>query len=174
VKLYETYFEIEQLWEKVADILSGEVKEGPDGFPITPDEALDWVEKALSGIEDARDTKALNIAAMIKNHRADAEALKAEKTRLARRQQAAERTVQWLTRYLEQFIEPGIKLKDSRSTIGWRRSQGVHLAVPAEKLPEEYVRLKREANLSVIKEDLKAGDEVPGATLEERQNIQIR
>lgn len=174
MRLYETYFEMEQLWSKVADILSGDVTEGPDGLPITPEDALDWVEKALSGIEDERDAKALNIAAMIKNHRAEAEALKAEKTRLAKRQQAAERTVQWLARYLEQFIEPGLKLKDSRSTIGWRRSEGVKLTVTPEELPEEYIRIKREANLTLIKEDLKAGDEVLGAVLEERQNIQIR
>ena len=48
------------------------------------------------------------------------------------------------------------------------------MTVPVEQLPDEYVRIKREANLSAIKEDLKAGDEVPGAKLEERQNIQIR
>lgn len=174
MRLYETYFEIEQLWSKVEEILSGDVTEGPDGLPVTPEDALDMVEKALSGIEDERDAKALNIAAMIKNHRAEAEALKTEKTRLAKRQQAAERTVQWLTRYLEQFIEPGLKLKDTRSTIGWRRSEGVKLSVTPEDLPDEYVRIKREANLSAIKDDLKAGDEVPGAVLEERQNLQIR
>lgn len=174
MRLYETYFHIEQLWLKVADILSGDVTEGPDGLPVTPDDALDWVEQALSGIEDERDTKALNIAAMIKNHRAEAEALKSEKTRLAKRQQAAERTVDWLTRYLEQFVEPGVKIKDARSTIGWRRSEGVRLTISPEELPEEYVRIKREANISAIKEDLKAGDDVPGAVLEERQNIQIR
>ena len=174
MRLYETYNQIEDLWAKVADILSGDVTEGPDGLPITPDDALNWVEQALSRIEDERDTKALNIAAMIKNHRAEAEALKVEKTRLAKRQQAAERTIDWLTRYLEQFIEPGLKLKDARSTIGWRRSEGVKLTVGPDDLPEEYVRIKREANLTLIKEDLKAGDDVPGAVLEERQHIQIR
>jgi hypothetical protein len=174
MKLYETYFGLEQLWDEVRDILSGEVTEGPDGLTLSPDDALDWIEQALSRIEDTRDVKALNIAAMIKNHRAEAEALKVEKTRLAKRQQAAERTVQWLTTYLEQFLEPGLKLKDARSTIGWRRSEGVRLTVRPEELPDEYVRIKREANLSAIKEDLKAGDEVPGAVLEERQNIQIR
>lgn len=174
MRLYETYYQIEDLWAKVADILSGDVTEGPDGLPVSPDDALNWVEQALSRIEDERDTKALNIAAMIKNYRAEAEALKVEKTRLAKRQQAAERTIEWLTRYLEQFIEPGIKLKDARSTIGWRRSEGVKLTVGPDDLPEEYVRIKREANLTLIKEDLKAGDDVPGAVLEERQHIQIR
>lgn len=174
MKLYETYFEIEQLWSMVGDILSGEVTEGPDGLPVTPEDALDMVEKALSGIEDERDAKALNIAAMIKNHRAEAEALKSEKARLARRQQAAESTVAWLIRYLEQFIEPGLKLKDARSTIGWRRSEGVKLTVSPDDLPEKFTRIKREANLTAIKEVLKSGNPVPGAMLDERHNIQIR
>jgi len=36
---------------------------------------------------------------------------------------------------------------------------------------DKYTKPKLRAQ---IKEDLKAGDEVPGAVLEERQNIQVR
>lgn len=174
MKLYETYFHLDALWGKFADLLSGEEVIGPNGKSLTEEDALKEIERALSEVEDARDQKALNIAAMIKNYRAEALAIKEEKGRLAKRQQAAERTVSWLTDYLQQFLEPGLKLKDARSTIGWRRSQGVKLTVAADALPEEYVRIRREANLSAIKEDLKNGDEVPGAILEERQNIQVR
>jgi hypothetical protein len=174
MRLYETYAEIERLWETVEGVLTGEITEGPDGLPVTPDTALDCLEDALRKVEDARDSKALTIACMIKNFRADAEAIKAEKMRLAKRQQAAERTVERLTRYLGDFIEPGLKLKDARAAIGWRRSESVVLTVGPDDLPEEYVRIKREADMQRIKADLKAGDDVPGAILEERQNLQIR
>lgn len=174
MRLYETYFQIEQLWSQVEDILTGETTEGPDGLPISPEMALDWIEEALSSIEDERDTKALNIACLIKNFRAEAEALKVEKMRLAKRQQATERTIGRLTHYLEQFLEPGLKLKDSRATIGWRRSEAVLVTLSAEDLPEKYRRVKIEANLNDIKAALKEGDEIEGAVLEERQNIQIR
>ncbi len=174
MKLYETYIQIEQLWETVEGILTGDITEGPDGLPVNPDMALDWLEDALRRIEDVRDTKALNIACLIKNFRADAEALKAEKTRLAKRQQAAERTIERLTSYLTSFIEPGLKLKDARAAIGWRKSESVVLSISPDDLPEEYVRIKREADLRLIKDDLKAGEDVPGASLEERQNLQIR
>lgn len=174
MKLYETYIQIEQLWETVEGILTGEITEGPDGLPVNPDMALDWLEDSLRKVEDERDIKALNIACLIKNFRAEAEALKAEKTRLAKRQQAAERTVERLIQYLGNFIEPGLKLKDARAAIGWRKSESVVLSVSPEDLPEEYVRIKREADLRQIKEDLKAGEDVPGASLEERQNLQIR
>ena len=174
MRLYETYAEIDRLWETVEGVLTGEITEGPDGQPITPDAALDLLEATLRQIEDERDVKALNIACLIKNFRADAEAIKAEKQRLAKRQQATERAVERLVHYLGDFIEPGIKLKNGRAAIGWRRSESVVLSVDPDDLPEAYVRIKREADLQRIKIDLKAGDDVPGAVLEERQNIQIR
>ena len=34
MKLYESYFQIEQLWMKVQDILTGEITEGSDGLPV--------------------------------------------------------------------------------------------------------------------------------------------
>lgn len=174
MKLYETYIAIDQLWLQIEDIITGEVTEGPDGIPVTPELALDWLEEALSKVEDERDTKALNIACLIKNFRAEAAALKEEKLRLQRRQQAAEKTVARLTGYLEQFLEPGTKLKDQRATIGWRKSDAVNCWAEAAMLPPEYQRVKVEADLSAIKSALKSGEEVAGASLETRNNIQIR
>jgi len=174
VKLYETYIAIEQLWSQVEDILTGEITEGPDGVPVNPDLALDWIEDALSKIEDARDHKALNIACLIKNFRAEAEAWKEEKLRLQRRQQAAEKTVERLTSYLENFLEAGTKLKDSRATIGWRKSEAVKCWAAPGMLPRQFQRVKVEADLSAIKSALKAGEEVAGAALETRNNIQVR
>ena len=174
MKLYETYLSIERLWLKVEDILTGDMTEGPDGLPVNPDLALDWIEEALSKIEDERDAKALNIACLIKNFRAEAEALKQEKLSLQRRQKAAEKTVERLVGYLEQFLEPGTKLKDQRATIGWRKSEAVNCWSDPGLLPPEFQRVKVETDLSAIKSALKSGKEVAGATIETRNNIQIR
>jgi hypothetical protein len=174
MKLYETYFGIEQLWLQVEDILTGEVSENHDGTPVTPDDALDWIEQALSRIEDERDAKALNIACLVKNFRAEAEALKQEKLRLQRRQQAAEKTADRLTCYLEQFLEAGTKLKDARATIGWRRSEVVNCWSDPGLLPSEFQRVKIEPDLPAIKAALKQDREVPGAELQLKNHIQIR
>jgi hypothetical protein len=174
MKLYETYLALEQLWAQVEDILTGDVSETHDGTPVTPDDALDWIEQALSRIEGERDVKALNIACLVKNFRAEAEALKQEKLRLQRRQQAAEKTAERLTGYLEQFLEPGTKLKDARATIGWRKSEAVHCWSDPGLLPPAFQRVKVEPDLPAIKAALKSGDDVPGATLETRNHIQIR
>lgn len=172
-KLYELHFGIEAIWEQVEDILTGDVTTGTDGLPVTPEMALDWIEEALSKLEGERDAKALNIACLIKNFRADAEALKTEKTRLAKRQQAAERTVERLTKYLSEFLPAGQKLADTRAKIGWRKSERVVLSASVDELDEEYVRVKREPDLSLIKADLKAGEYIEGAVLETHQNLQI-
>jgi len=174
MKLYQTYVEIETLWDTIEGILTGDITQGPDGLPVDPDIALDWMEEALKKIEGERDTKALNIACMVKNFRAEAEALKAETNRLAKRQQAAERTIDRLTTYLSTFIEPGLKLRDSRATIGWRKSEGVKFTADPKSLPTEFQRIKVEANLSAIKEALQSGEEIDGAVIEKRQNIQIK
>jgi hypothetical protein len=174
MKLYETYIAIEQLWQNVEDIISGETVEGADGLPVNPDLALDWIEDALRRIEDERDAKALNVACFIKNLRAQAEALKQEKLRLQRRQQAAERTVERLNAYLQQFVEPGTRIQDSRAAIGWRKSEAVVCSADPASLPSEYQRVKVEADLSAIRSALKAGEEIAGAALENRNSIQIR
>ena len=174
MKLYETYFEIEQLWMQVEDILTGDTTEGTDGLPVDADLALDWIEEALSGIEDERDEKAIRIACLIKNFRADAAALKAEKLRLQKRQQAAEKTVERLVRYLEQFLEPGCKLKDARAAISWRKSEAASCWADPRMLPPCFQRVKVEADLTAIKAALKDGQDVPGAELQTKQNIQIK
>lgn len=169
MKLYETYAQLEALWLEIEDVLCGNA-EGDQ----TEDGVLDALEAALAEIEDARDEKAVRIACLVKNLRADAEAIKAEKQRLQKRQMAAEKTADRLSRYLEQFLPPGTKLKDARAVIGWRKSEAVVCGVDPKQLPEEFQRVKIEANASAMKKALKEGETIPGVELEERNNIQIR
>ena len=174
MKLYESFFELEAFWAKAADIIDGTVTEGPDGLPVSQADALDWLEQCLQRIEAEHEDKVLRIGCFIKNLRVDAEALKAEKLRLAKRQQGVERTIEHLTRYLRDFSEPGRKYQSPQCTIGWRKSEAVLVTASADELPEEYRRVKVEVDLNAIKAALKEGDEVPGAVLEQRNLIQIR
>jgi hypothetical protein len=174
VKLYESFFELEAFWAKAADIIDGSVTEGEDGLPMSQDDALNWLEQCLQRIEAEHSEKVLRIGCFIKNLRVDAEALKAEKTRLAKRQQGVERTIEHLTRYLRDFSEPGRKYESPQCTIGWRKSEAVLVSVSPQKLPEQFRRVKVEADLNAIKAALKEGDAIEGAVLEQRQSIQIR
>lgn len=174
MKLYESFFELEKVWAEAADIIDGTVTEDQDGSPVSQDEALGWLEQCLQRIEAEHGDKVLRIGCFIKNLRVDAEALKAEKLRLARRQRGVERTIEHLKKYLQDFTEPGLKYQSPQCTIGWRKSDAVLVTVSAEELPEDYRRVKIEADLTAIKAALKEGDDIPGAVLETRNTIQIK
>ena len=174
MKLYESFLELESFWAKAADIIDGTVTEGPDGVPVSQEDALDWLEECLKRIEAEHSEKALRIGCFIKNLRVDAEALREEKQRLARRQQGVERTIERLIRYLQDFTEPGRKLESPQCKISWRRSEAVVLTCPTEQLPGDYRRVKYEPDLARIKSAIKEGNAVPGAQLQQRDNIQIK
>ena len=127
----------------------------------------------LEALEMARDDKLDNIACLIKNIKAEAEAIKAEKMKLAARQASAEKKAEWLENYLIRNMMPGETLNRSRVVIRWRRSESVAVD-NVDALPDGYFVTKKEPNKTIIKNALKAGIEVPGAALVEKQNIQIR
>ena len=174
MKLYETFIELETIWAEAERVLTGDEVVDADGQPLTEDAALVRLEAALQHIEGERDDKAVKIACVIKNLRADAEALKAEKVRLGKRQSAAERTAERVTAYLEQWLPAGLKIKDSRDALSWRRSEFVDVQATVDDLPVEFVRVKREADVSAIKTALKDGQSLSFARLGERQNLQIK
>ena len=174
MKLYETFIELETIWAEAERVLTGDETTGPDGLPLTEDAVLARLEAALQRIEGERDDKAVKIACFIKNLRADAEALKTEKLRLGKRQSAAERTAERVTAYLEQWLPAGLKIKDSRAALSWRRSESVDLTASVEALPDDFVRVKREPDLTAIKTALQDGQTLTFAALRERQNLQIR
>lgn len=119
-----------------------------------------------------RDTKIENIACMIKNLRAEAEALKVEKLAFAARQKVAESKADSLTKYLASVLD-GEKFSSVRAKVTWRKSESVQIE-DITKIPADYVTYTPTADKTGIKASLKAGGEVPGATLVTNQNMVIR
>lgn len=80
----------------------------------------------LEMLEMDRSKKIENIACLIKNYRADAAALKAEKDAFAKRQQQAERKAESLTKYLKTALN-GEKFSSERCAINFRKTSKVVL-----------------------------------------------
>ena len=80
----------------------------------------------LEMLEMERDKKIENIALLIKNLRADAAALKAEKDTFAKRQKQAENKVNSLLSYLESALN-GEKFSTDKCAISWHRSSKIVL-----------------------------------------------
>lgn len=120
-----------------------------------------------------RDTKIENTACYIKNLKAEAAALKAEKDALAARQKAAERKAESLSKYLAGYLN-GEKFKSTKAAISWRKSESLEV-VDLLQIPDEYLTYKMpEANKTAIKAALKEGTEIPGVQIIQNMNISIK
>lgn len=120
-----------------------------------------------------RDVKLENVACWIKELKAEAEALKAEKMAFAKRQQVAENKMESLKKYLAYALD-GQAFKTTRASVTFRKSQAVEIA-DIYKLDENYLRYKEpEADKTAIKEAIKQGKTVAGATLVENTSVIIK
>lgn len=130
-------------------------------------------KEMLDQLEMDREAKIENVACWIKELKAEAEALKAEKMEFAKRQQVAENKMESLKNWLAYTLN-GQAFKSTRASVTLRKSQSVEVA-DIWKLDENYLRYKEpEADKKAIKEALKAGHTVAGATLVENTSVIIR
>lgn len=167
MKLYEI---TEAYEEFIAAVESGEI----------PEEAIgDTLESINSMLEE----KADNIACLIKNITAEAEAIKAEEANLAERRKRKERQIDRLKAYLsEALIRSGNKkIETSRNKISFRTSESVRIddedafIIWAEENNDNLLTYPMpKVNRTAIKTALKSGERVVGAMLENKQNIQIK
>ena len=120
-----------------------------------------------------RDAKIENICLWIKNLKAQAEALKAEKESFAQRQKAAETKMESLKRYISTYLE-GTAFESAKVKVSFRKSEAVEIMEGAV-IPDEYLRFKEpEVNKTELKAALKKGVQIPGVSIVENQNIQIK
>jgi len=129
--------------------------------------------EAFETIQLERDKKIENIALWVKNLKADAEALKAEKLAFAERQKAAEKKIDSLKRLLSDALS-GQDFKTARVALSFRKSSEVQID-DIEELSNEYLRYKApEPDKTAIKAAINEGKEVAGARLVSKINLQIK
>lgn len=130
--------------------------------------------EALEALEMERDKKISNLGCFIKNLRAEAAAIKAEKMALAARQQAVENHVDRLEEYLLRYLN-GTKYEDGRVKISFRKSESVEIDEGAiDELPARFIKVERSVMKTPLKDALKGGQTFDGCRLVTKQNIQIK
>lgn len=129
----------------------------------------------LNALEMERDKKIGNVACWIKDLKAEAEAIKAEKQALDKRQKAAENKAESLKTWLQTVLE-GEKFKDSRCSISYRKSERVVFSdnFPFSSLPAQFKKVTIEPKKTEIKDFLRTGASIDGVELVESTNIQIK
>lgn len=133
--------------------------------------ADDW-SKFADDLDMERTAKLLDIGRYVKNLLAEAEAIKAEKTALAKRQAGLEAHAERMKSYMAANMKPGEKQSDANTRISWRRSEVV-IVENIETLPIGYTKITKEPMKKEIKEAIKAGEKIDGARIEEKLNLQI-
>ena len=120
-----------------------------------------------------RDAKIENVALWIKDLKAEAEALKAEKMAFAERQKVAENKIESLKKWLAYALD-GQDYKSVRASVSFITSESVEID-DIYAVDENYLRYKEpEADKTAIKNAIKAGQEVAGATLVENTSVIIK
>ena len=131
----------------------------------------------LEQLTAERDEKIENIAAYIKNLAAEADAIKAEEKALAERRKAKESKAERLKEYLanSMLIAGQTKFESAKCALSFRRSTSVNI-LDIDAIPEEYRKIKTEisADKTAIGKLLKAGEQIAGAELVEKQSLQIK
>ena len=124
-------------------------------------------------LELTRDAKIENICLWIKNLKAEAEALKAEKDAFAQRQKAAENKMESLKRYISGYLD-GTAFESAKVKVSFRKSESLEISEGAV-IPDEYLRFKEpEVNKADLKNAIKVGLTIGGVRLVENNNIQIK
>lgn len=140
------------------------------GFDPETGEILD--ASALEQLQIDRDEKIENICLYIKDLTAEAKALADEAKALSERKERSAKKAESLKNYLQAMLD-GQKWKSSKAAVSYRKTQSV-VVDDLEALKPEFLRIKKEADKTAIKEVLKAGAAVSGAHLEERQSMSIK
>lgn len=133
------------------------------------------IEVLIDRLAMSRNEKIENAACLLKNYRAEADALKAEEKALSDRRKAAERQVGRLQDYLR-FALNGEKFSSARAAVSFRTSASVSV-FDSDALPTEYRRIipeTYEADKKAISAAIKAGRDVPGARIEYTQSVTVK
>lgn len=132
----------------------------------------------LNDLQLERDTKIENVACWIKELKAEAEAIKAEKQTLAERQRVAENKAESLKKWLAYALD-GQKFKTSKCSISYRKSESVEVTEEGlNNLIKEHDELLTykapEPNKKAIKDALKDGLSVEGVQLVQNTSTIIK
>jgi hypothetical protein len=156
MKLYELTKQYEELLAKVED-----------------GEEFD-LEFSIDAIEEALDAKLESCAKLIRSLEAEEEVFKAEAKRLQEKSKSRAASAERLKNYVAACLKGQI-YKTKTFNFTYRKSEAVEI-LDETLLPEEFIRQKvsYEPDKTAIKESIKQGQFVKGATLVSKINLQIK
>lgn len=131
-------------------------------------ESIDWSNEFEEKVE--------NTAKVIKNKEASKKLIKEEIDRLTARYKSLDNDVVWLKRSMQEAFEitgHEKKVKGLLFTVYMAKNQP-SVVIDEELLPKKYFIQKLSPDKTTIKEMLKAGKNIKGASLQESRSLRIK
>ena len=163
MKLYQISDRIEEILATQVDRETGEMNEDTLNALIELDEVLE--------------SKALAVAAYMKGELCEAEAVKAESAKLAKRAKGHEARAEWLRRYLEIHVPDGTTFKDARSIVKWVGKPPSVQVVDESLIPKRYLAVvprSTKPDKKAIAARLKNGKPVNGCLLIKGKRLEVK
>ena len=160
-------------------VLAGEYQEAAQRLSDT-DLDEQTIADTLEGLRGDLEVKATNVAMVVRNMQATADAIKQAEQDMKRRREAIEHRAERLERYLlDNMKATGISRIDSPYMVVSIHKSPPRVVIDAEsQLPAVYWRQKPapppEPDKEAIKQAIKEGAEVPGAHLEQGEHLSIK
>lgn len=131
---------------------------------------------ALENIDDEIETKADNIAKVLRDFDGDIEALKSEEERLAKKRKAIENRQKQLKEYLQNamLVLDKRKFKTDLFSFNIQRNAPSLRILDESKIPEDYYKIERKLNKNDLKEAVKNGLYEEAAELVQTESLRIR
>lgn len=144
---------------------------------LTDNEELDkkMIERALAGVDEELSSKADNIGRLYKNMDSSIKFLKEEMDRLNKRRKALERSKTNLKAYLVDCMRKTDKKKIKTDLFNFNLQANTPALVIDDmfKIPEEFFRTEKVLDKDLLKEKLKDGLEITGASLKQSESLRI-
>lgn len=134
------------------------------------------LNSALENIDDEIETKADNIAKVLRDFDGDIEALKSEEERLAKKRKAIENRQKHLKEYLQNamLVLDKRKFKTDLFSFNIQKNAPSLKILDESKIPEDYYKIERKLNKNDLKEAVKNGLFEDAAELVQTESLRIR
>ncbi len=134
------------------------------------------LNSALENIDDEIETKADNIAKVLRDFDGDIEALKFEEERLAKKRKAIENRQKQLKEYLQNamIVLDKRKFKTDLFSFNIQRNAPSLKILDESKIPDDYYKIEKKLNKNDLKEAVKNGLFEDAAELVQTESLRIR
>ena len=144
-------------------------------FDLESEDDVEAFKALMSEVKADFDVKAENICKLIRNIESDAEACKAEKMKLEKKQKVAENKAEALREYLafnaKHILQQGEKRKIGIFTLGFRKCQPKLIVDTVEYVPDRF--FKPVLDVAMLKAEVKDGKSYTGVRLEAGESFVI-